>query len=171
MADVIAQPVINRQPPGLIGFLGIKNLGRGNPQQLSELLQGCWELAPWYAASALETISQTIAAPVLGAQSFGNFTVPPGEYWLLRDFTLTCATLGAAAIMQMVPTIIPVSNVGHSPVGLPSGRATVGLQATAYMERQPTVMVGASGFGVIVTEIATGGSAITGQISFTRFSL
>lgn len=73
---------INRQPTGLLGFLGIKNFGR-NPTTLGEQLAPTWDLSKLYLnTSAWYTrVDQNLAA----TGYIVYFQVPQGEVWQVHQ--------------------------------------------------------------------------------------
>lgn len=96
---------LNRQPEGLLDFLGIKNAGR-YPQTLGEQLTPVWDLQNWYLQfnsdlvfSRLITFPAATGAVNEAAYGIGpttpialptpvlpnDVTVPQNEYWLLLE--------------------------------------------------------------------------------------
>jgi len=73
---------INRQPAGLLGFLGIKNFGR-NPETLSANLAPTWDLSDLYLNS------NPLYAEVTSTAAAAGYTIchtpPPGEIWYVMD--------------------------------------------------------------------------------------
>jgi len=80
---------INRQPVGLLGFLGIKNGGR-NPQTLGEVLVPQWDLSELYLNSSPQYVE------VISTEAGVGYTVaigpPQGELWYVFDAGLEVGT-------------------------------------------------------------------------------
>lgn len=79
-------------PPGLLGFLQVKNQGR-NPQLLPNTLQPTMDLLTWLMEARAETTVATVdVAPA--AIGFTPYTtpaavvVPSEEYWYVHDYTI-----------------------------------------------------------------------------------
>ena len=66
---------INRQPNGLLGFLGIKNFGR-NPTSLGEQLAPTWDISRLYMADAAWWTRVDVA---IGAPGYQVFIQVPQE--------------------------------------------------------------------------------------------
>jgi hypothetical protein len=87
---------LNRQPAGILGFLGIKNFGR-SPDELATILAGTWDLSAWYVANAAQYLlgSGTITA----TGGIAVHTVPPGKVWTVIGFDCQIIT-GAGDTVQ-----------------------------------------------------------------------
>lgn len=86
-------------PLGLLSFLGTKAVGQ-NPDQLEQVVRPVLDLTSFY--SLWETQAQAsgvLAAPSEGAQSTAAITIPEGELWRLRAFSLSnCVADGPCSI-------------------------------------------------------------------------
>jgi hypothetical protein len=71
-------PPINRQPAGLLSFLGIKNGGR-NPAVLGDTLIPQFDLLNWYLSQNSESIFENQPITKLGLNTV--YSVPQGETW------------------------------------------------------------------------------------------
>lgn len=123
---------INRQPRGLLNFLGIQNVGR-NPGQLGEQLSPVIDLRDWYLQQNTESVALNSSVASLGFNPF--FSVPDTETWaVISTAANSAAALGAGVTFQIgvawsrpsptVAVISPLSEVG--PV------ATTGAVAVAW---------------------------------------
>jgi len=120
VADAVSNPVIQRIAPGLVGFLQIKNLGRGNPLSLNEALNPTWPTRDQYFASALEHVVGTNTVNAIGISGPTNTatTSPADEYWWIDGFTVFGGTIAAEAIsVQPVAVFIPAG--AQQFIGLP----------------------------------------------------
>lgn len=95
---------VNRQPEGLLGFLGIKNGGR-NPQALGDVIAPTWAatemyLSPpslWDANSGTETSTGGVI----------THTVPDGKVWYVHGYSVRFTTPAGDAISAtacMIPS-------------------------------------------------------------------
>lgn len=114
---------LNRNPVGLLGFLGIKNGGR-YPQQLSEVLAGTVDLAGLYMAQDIRSasVNSSVAAPGF---SFA-FEVPPGEVWYAHQYGFRTVELAAGEVLQYALGVsdnqgagipVPISDAQYLSVG------------------------------------------------------
>lgn len=89
--------LINRVPPGLLSFLGIKALGQ-NPSQLSDELTPVLELGSLYLAPYSETRQfQTAVINAPGFFSASGALVPAGKIWVCGSISLNTSGVIAAA--------------------------------------------------------------------------
>lgn len=87
---------LNRQPAGILGFLGIKNFGR-SPDELATILAGTWDLSNWYLANAAQ---YTVAAGTITATGgLAVHTVPTGKVWSVMGWDCQIIT-GAGDTVQ-----------------------------------------------------------------------
>jgi hypothetical protein len=99
-------------PPGLLGFLQLKNSGQA-PSELPDTLQGVLELRDWYFQARLEFSSQihgiTNGTGVEGYFSFSPNTiiVPQGEWWWVEQYTITTDAIDSGEFVQIAPMMIP----------------------------------------------------------------
>jgi len=87
---------INRQPTGLLGFLGIKNFGR-NPDSLAPTLAPVWELQDLYLNSAPKWQVSTAAGVAAGNAIV--FAPPPQEVWYVTNYSVYFETAGGGALI------------------------------------------------------------------------
>lgn len=91
-------------PPGLLGFLQLKQQGR-NPAELLESLYPVLELTDWYLQARTLDHSQAVGIASI-AIGFGAaiqnlfaptpITVPDGEMWWVEEYTVQSGNLAAA---------------------------------------------------------------------------
>ena len=149
---------INRNPGGLLGFLGIKNFGR-NPQTLTEQLAGTWDLADLYLSAACIQVEYSSSFAAAGKQM--AFQVPRGEYWYVRNFSCRTDVMGfaggslAIAIAIQSQSTLVTLNVGPTSgvITQPSGRAA------AYLER-PIILQPGESIGAYVLDFNTAGAVV-----------
>lgn len=127
---------IQVQPPGLLGLLQLKNLGR-NPHSLDDLVVPTFDLGEWYLradqfeASHVPCVPQATGAIGFVAIGFGTaalFEVPSSEWWYVHTAQLFSGSIpagdqviaaaawregGSASVAQMVsdPVAVAVSTV------------------------------------------------------------
>lgn len=86
--------VINRQPVGWLGFLGIKNFGK-NPQNVPAVLAPTWDLEGLYLASEVRYASN-VAAGIAAGNTIVH-TAPQGEIWAVLQYGFFVGTLAASS--------------------------------------------------------------------------
>lgn len=93
---------LNKQPSGLLSFLGIKNGGR-NPVELLQDLRGTWDLQQLYLIDNVEAGSSTTVGVGAGALQFGPSATSPrrGPIWVWNYGCRLDASGGAAAGAQL----------------------------------------------------------------------
>lgn len=74
---------INRNPAGLIGFLGIKNFGQ-NPATLGGVLAPTWDISSLYLNDAARF--QMVTDGALAAGNYLTVTPPQNEVWYVTDY-------------------------------------------------------------------------------------
>jgi hypothetical protein len=84
-------------PPGLLGLLQLKNIGK-NPSQLLDEVRPIMDILPmWYEAVA-EELSGFSRTPVTGNNGFASWTVPQivpqGEIWWVMQYTVVTSEMG-----------------------------------------------------------------------------
>jgi len=93
MAGEFSGP-INRTPPGLLGYLGLKNLGQ-NPDLLSGVLQTTWDTSEMYLASQRLYRQAFIAPGSIGEHTFDELILnTPGNWAWVENITLSCSEIG-----------------------------------------------------------------------------
>jgi hypothetical protein len=99
-------------PPGLLGFLQLKNAGR-NPQVLIDSLAPVLNAFEWYMqATQLQAPYPMSVARTNGQTGSAAFTTPAGglvipahEWWWVDTYTLFAGGLIATDTVQLVPTL------------------------------------------------------------------
>jgi len=100
MADRLPPPVIQLNPPGFLGLLGLKN-GGVNPPNLSGVIAPGFEMSDWYLRGAQEIIQDTaVAIPNGAVAGFGGIvaTVPQGQWWHVRHYNGMIATVAGDTV-------------------------------------------------------------------------
>jgi hypothetical protein len=102
-------------PPGLLGFLQIKNSGM-NPSDLGSQVAPVLELRDWYfQARMLDAINLfgavgTVNVAAAGLVQFPVFTVPSQSWLYVDNFSIVCALL-AAEYVRACPVLITFPGV------------------------------------------------------------
>lgn len=89
---------INRQPTGILGFLGIKNFGR-NPEQVGEVLSPVWDYAPWYLQTNAQFRNAAVSFNAVGF--FAVFQVPNNEVWTVHALSCLAGPLGGGETIRI----------------------------------------------------------------------
>lgn len=143
---------INRNPGGLLGFLGIKNFGR-NPQGLTDQLAGTWDLADLYLSAA--AIQSQYSATFTAAGKQMAFAVPSGEYWYVRNFSVRTDVIGGAGgSIDIACAIDSQSNLVTLNVGDSSGITSVATARAAAFLPRPIVLQPGESIGAYVLEFS-----------------
>jgi len=160
---------INRQPRGLLSFLGIKNSGR-NPRSLADVLAPTVDLRDWYLAQNSESVTVNISVAGIGFTPF--FVVPETDTWAILATSINSqAVLGAGVSLQIgagwtrnpnAQIFAPLTTVGNT--------YTVGQVAAAWSPAGSLVMVppGAQ-VGAYCTVIVAG--PVTCTLNLVRVSM
>lgn len=168
---MIGQPPINRQPGGLLGFLGIKNGGR-NPDQLSNVLAPTWDSAEVYLRTNYILSRINVAVNAVGFVQAG--TVPPGESWYVHNaFGNSQAALGAGVVLGGTVAAALIDGVAFSVAGLVAPvRATAGqVWASCEQTRPYQLLPPGTALGFYCTEIAGGPVTVQAQLWYSRFDM
>lgn len=80
---------INRQPFGILGFLGIKNGGR-NPATVADTLAPTWKYDDWYLNTNTELLTLSGTVNAVGGWIF--FDVPADRVWWVSNFDVFVST-------------------------------------------------------------------------------
>lgn len=80
---------INRQPQGILGFLGIKNGGQ-NPDTVATQLAPVWRYDDWYLNTNTELLSLSGQVNATGGWIF--FDVPSDRVWWVSNFDVFVST-------------------------------------------------------------------------------
>lgn len=168
---MIGPPPINRQPGGLLGFLGIKNGGR-NPDQLSNVLAPTWDAAEVYLRTnyILARVTINVAAIGFTAASF----VPPSESWYVHNAMGNSQNaLGAGVVLGGFVAAALVDGVAYSVAGLvPPVRATAGqVWASCDQTRPYQLLPPGAALGFYCTELAAGPVSVQLQLWYSRFDM
>jgi len=93
---------LNRQPLGLLDFLGIKNGGE-NPRELVNVLQPVLETGPLYLVPASSVAVQTTTITGTGLTLFGPKTQQDSRLWFFHEagFYVDAAGAGDSAVVQL----------------------------------------------------------------------
>jgi len=113
---------INRQPAGLLGFLGIKNFGR-NPDVLASTLAPTWDVASLYLNDAAQY--QMVTDGALAAGNHLVVTPPQNQVWYVTDYGAFFEAGAGAALICNLARFGQV-NTDYVPIA-----ATVGLGASS----------------------------------------
>lgn len=100
---------ISRIPQGILGFLGIKNGGR-NPRYLVDQLAPTWDMTSLYLENAAQYQSTVSTLNATGYLAL--FSAPPGELWLVTDYSVDLAT-GAGEAWQGVLSRATANNLAQ----------------------------------------------------------
>lgn len=163
-------------PPGLLGFLQLKNAGQ-NPQVLINALSPVLESFEWYMqATQLQApypMSVARTNGQTGATAFttpaGGLVVPQREWWWVDTFTVFAGGLVATDTVQLVPitfdpiagTLRQVGQEGSQKTGTASTRS---VNAFARQFFAPPGSV----FGVTASTCETAGTiTVFGYVRYT----
>lgn len=157
---------INRNPLGLLGFLGVKNFGR-NPQTLIESLSPTWDLSEMYFNSAPEFAENT----QLGVAAVGLYVAhapPQGEIWYVSDCSAYVQTgAGDTAVVNLVR----VGQVNSANVAICDWLLIGPTQIrNIYSPRCPLILGQGERIGFYVSDL-TGNFNIATSIRFTRLTI
>lgn len=158
---------INRQPRGLLGFLGIKNAGE-NPGELSHTMAPVWDLAQLYLVNACEygTRNDAITAPstVIGDGP------PFGEIWYIHEYGARTGTLAAAETINFCVGIYGPTgtNIFVPTTSIEAASAVTGDRFCVAAQR-PIILTPGDSMGLFVTDCTTAGNiTVTSTYRFTR---
>lgn len=158
---------INRQPKGLLGFLGIKNTGR-NPSTLAEQMLGTWDLSSLYLVNGAEYAQRTDNATVTTTIIGDGPAV--GEVWYVHEYGARTANLLAGETVSFAIGI-------YGPAGTNVFVPTTSLTAVSAVpgdrycvaSNRPVILTPGETLGLFVTDITTVGNVpITTSYRFTR---
>lgn len=153
--------VINRQPTGWLGFLGIKNFGR-NPSTAADVLAPTWDLSQLYLSANRQLVE--ITETINGNGSYPQVTVPPGQVWYLESWSFIGAgVLGAGGVASLKPMLYNTA-LGYSVLlGGSSGRIVAGAILTVS-SLTPIILQSGDAFGFYCYEFA--GAAVPGNVAY-----
>lgn len=146
--------MINRQPLGLLGFLGIKNTGRA-PDQLANTLAPTWDLEEQYCSTNAEFATAQLAIAADGYRS--AFQVPQGQFWKILGFGAFSATLVAAEVLRLVPAMTDQAQVFIVPLPDASETNIVAQRAACALSKDLILSSGDT-LGLLVAHFASAGN-------------
>lgn len=165
----IKQPPIQVIPPGLLGFLQLKNGGQ-NPRQFPEVLQPVLELMHWYLFANSEVVLGTDAA-IAAAGLVNYLTVPDDEFWAVHDVqaAVTLAA-GSTAVLSIYYRSGPSGGAANFPFSLSEApviwtEATMGNGAIARMERERPLLIVPPGGALGVRAHFLSAASTTGNVA------
>lgn len=154
--------LIQRNPIGLLDFLGLKSTGQ-SPTILPDELVATVDIASLYAAARWEqVVGTTSVANLVGFWGSANTTVPQNELWLIDQVAISGSTLAVGTAYRVRAGLITA----------PGGSALYAIQETslayAASERphvgwQNLIARGGDQVGLVVDSL-TLGTAITFDI-------
>ena len=143
---------INRQPAGILDFLGIKNFGRA-PDSLSSTLAPTWDLSEQYLSTNALWVKLDLGLSAVGYSTW--FQAAPGEVLHILNFGIYSDTLAAGEVLRTNVAISDAAGLVQVPIGpiqeriaAPNERVVVGLA-------QPLTLYAGESIGLWTTEIAT----------------
>lgn len=99
---------LNRQPGGILGFLGIKNFGRA-PDELASILAGTWDFTQWYLANAAQY--QLIGGTITATGGLAVHTAPVGKVLAVMAFDCQIVTGAGDTVQYTLCQIAPGGTV------------------------------------------------------------
>lgn len=156
-------PPINKQPNGLLGFLGIKNGGRA-PDALIPGLGANWDISQFYLAQDARYDVQPGTFAATGGVAV--WTVPVGEVWYIlamgvrvtptinESVRITCCAISPPATATIFVPVGPQSNSRYE-----NTAPTVDSAAFAHADRVFTMRAG-DGLGFTVDEYTAAGASL-----------
>jgi hypothetical protein len=140
---------INRNPFGILGFLGIKNFGR-NPSSVADVLAPTWDYSDWYlnTNSTLLTANPTLTA--VGGTII--FQVPDDRVWWVSNFDVFVSTDPGEAIRYNIARFTNATLTQRCVLG---PQETVGASTdlrTGYFG-SPIILSPGEGLGVNIMSI------------------
>lgn len=152
---------INRSPNGLLGFLGIKNGGR-NPQQLTEILQGNYQLNELYDANnPIWDVNTQLGVAVAG--SYVAFTPPDNNVWKVLQYS---AFVAAPAGVTCDVALVQLGQANARFVALSDSVSLVAGQAAITRAPAPGVVAQGERLGFYVAAVAGAGFNIELQVRY-----
>lgn len=158
-------------PPGLLGFLQLKNSG-ANPSDLTATLQTVIEARDWlFQARMLDALNlfggNASVNAALGVNFFAPYVVPQNA-WLYVDFYTVVASLLAADYIRIAPVVYTFPGIaGQSQlqVGPDVNDLITARPRTIQATGRGFFVPPASQFGFRVYDFTTAGSiSVTGMI-------
>lgn len=142
---------INRQPVGLLGFLGIKNFGR-NPDTLATVLSPVWETSDLYLSQSSRYSVTNISVAATGGATV--LTVPNGKVWKVYAVSIRF-TPGVGAAVSVTPCLSPQSpSTVYVAMGASAG-FTNAAPGTVFFNREAVIEAG-TGIGYTCEALTAG---------------
>lgn len=163
-------------PPGLLGFLQLKN-GGTNPRDLEENVQPTFELWRHYLNATAEEGTGDSANVVSGTNGFVSFNtnVSNGEWWYIHYFMAQGLGVAAADTLSIAPAFNAQVAAGGISIALAPMVSTSALTVASSpfnVARDVLVPPGA-GLGAFVGHVlsAAGNWPLRGRWRFTRLKI
>jgi hypothetical protein len=160
--DIIGETPINKQPFGLLGFLGIKNSGR-YPGSLGKLLLPTWDTGKLYLDNFGEFATNLAAHAAAG--KILTHLVPGDQIWYVDSYSISFVTAVGQTIQVAIGRFSPNQAIwvgyGNSFLIGPSSSVTVALE-------RPMFLMPGEGIGFFAQTLVAG--PVTGEhnLRFTR---
>jgi hypothetical protein len=153
--------IINRNPNGLLGFLGIKNGGR-NPGVLTAELSADFELSELYYCNnpIMDAYTQL---GVAAAGSYVAFTPPDNNVWKVLEYSAFVSTPAA------VTCDVALAKLGQANtrwVGLSDSVALVASQSKVITSEYPGIIAQGERLGFYVATVTGAGLNIEVQVRY-----
>lgn len=160
---------INRQPQGLLGFLGIKNGGR-NPEALSPVLAPTWDLHELYLYGNDEWDYATGSFAAVGYVPL--FTPPTGEAWYVLSCGVWTDTLAAGETIRYQMAVANAANVDGAPISPMNEVISAAGSRHINGINRPLMIGPQESIGAWVTDWTSAGVIVYGgAIRFARLTL
>lgn len=159
---------INRQPAGVLGFLGIKNFGR-NPETLGNTLAPVWDYTDFYleAAAQISQISGTWDA----AGTLGIFTPPAGEVWFVSHFGLRTDVIGGRTVNGVL-TVSKTNGIGVVPLSQNGASATTATDRVTLAMNRPIILQPGEELGAFVNHfVGAAGLVVNYAVRYTPMTV
>jgi hypothetical protein len=152
---------INKIPPGLLSYMGIKNGGR-NPQWPDDpVLVPVIDLLKWTQADDFGAFTQNAnTAAVATTGAINAVSVPAGQVWMITNVAANVGAMGAGATLEYALAIgyqvAGAATTQWEPIGPSSGVLTVGLSGSAgrFEPSTPLILRPAMSLGIWVKQFA-----------------
>lgn len=171
-------------PPGLLGFLGVKNFGVA-PSELGNTYAPVLPMIPWAFLAKAEFQQDGAAGVAANFAGFTNFavsgatpllwTVPNGEWWYIHTIAAEVSAGAAADVLQGMTPAYQVrigGSVATVPMGVSQNFTNTGTIANIYQAtvRDFWVPPGAA-LGVWWNSVFAAAKAVSLITSFTRLPI
>lgn len=166
-------------PPGLLGYLNIKNAGN-NPSDLLDTVQPTLDLRDWWFQARLEvtTVTQSFLATTasVGFKAFTTnpVTVPQGQMWYVTEYVVAANISTAADTITMAAALeTDLVNLTFCTLG-PNERDVINARARFLVARadRPFWLPAGSLLGAVVYDcLAAVNITVLGGLRFARLTL